>query len=131
MEVSDPTAGPATPEMSSAPSGRADIEALRIHAATLQAQADAAVRAYDRTNWIKLAAIFLPVPCFVALYRLRLEPWGYYVAGGALALIAATMVMLDRTAVARRDAAVRAAEVAQAACDAASPGSWGRSDPGA
>lgn len=96
-----------------------DLETLNREAATSQAEAEVAIRSYDRGSSIRLALVFFPVPFVVLLVRLHLEAWGYYVAGGLLVASAALLFVLDRAAAARRDHAVRAAERARNACDQA------------
>ena len=96
-----------------------DLETLHHEAAALKAEADAAIRTYDRETWIRLALVFFPVPFIVVLFRLQLEAWGYYVAGGALLGSAALLVALDGRAATKRDRAVRAAERARQAYDQA------------
>jgi hypothetical protein len=92
-----------------------DIVALRDRAAALRAAAEASSRRYERTAWIKFAAVFVPVPFAVLLLRTRLEAWGYYLAGGLFLAVAVAVMALDWIAVARRDAATAAAEQAQQA----------------
>ncbi|MBX9947445.1 MAG: hypothetical protein K2Y40_25455 [Reyranella sp.] len=99
------------------PSG--DLESLRRHAAALRAEADAVSRAYDRETWIRLALVFFPIPFVIVLLRLRLEAWGYYLAGALFVAVAAVLYVVDGKAAARRDRAVGAAEAAQEAYDAA------------
>ena len=84
-----------------------------------KAEADAAVRTYDRQTWIRLALVFFPVPFIVVLVRLHIEAWGYYAAGALLFGSAALLVTLDGAAAARRDRAVRAADLARQAYDQA------------
>jgi len=38
-----------------------DLETLRRHASDLRRKADAATQTYDRTAWIRFAAIFVPI----------------------------------------------------------------------
>ena len=95
-----------------------DLETLHREAAESQAEAEAAIRSYERGSSIRLALVFFPVPFIVLLVRLHLEAWGYYVAGGSLVALAALLFALDRAA-ARRDRAIRAAERARKACDQA------------
>lgn len=92
-----------------------DIAALRDRAAALRAAAEASSRRYERTAWIKFAAVFVPVPFAVLLLRTRLEAWGYYLAGGLFIAVAVAVMGLDWIAVARRDAAARAAALAEQA----------------
>jgi len=96
-----------------------DLETLHRAAAESQAEAEAAIRSYERGSSIRLALVFFPVPFIVLLVRLHLEAWGYYVAGGSLVASAALLFALDRAAAARRDRAIRAAERARKACDQA------------
>lgn len=86
------------------------VEALRSRAAALEQRAQVTTRAYNRGTWIRFALVFIPVPLAVVLFRLHLEPWGYYVAGPAFFVSAAVLFMLDSAASTRRDEAVRAAE---------------------
>jgi hypothetical protein len=99
-----------------------DLETLHHKAAGLKAEADAAVRTYDRETWIRFVLVFFPVPFIVVLIRLQLEAWGYYVAGGLLLGSAALLFALDSAAAAKRDRAIHAAERAQQAYDQARDG---------
>ena len=96
-----------------------DLESLVRGAADLTRRAREAAQAYERTAWIKYAAIFIPIPFVVLLLRLHLEAWGYYVAGGLFIAVALVMYAWDLAALARRDEAIRAAERAQSACESA------------
>ncbi len=96
-----------------------DLETLRQDAAVLQAEADAAVRTYDRETWIRLVLVFFPVPFIVVLLRLEIEAWGYYAAGAFLILSAGLLVRLDGRAAAKRDRAVGTAAHARQAYDKA------------
>lgn len=86
------------------------VEALRSRSAALEQRARAITRAYNRGTWIRFAFVFIPVPLAVVLFRLHLEPWGYYVAGPAFFVSAAVLFMLDSAACRKRDAAIREAE---------------------
>lgn len=96
-----------------------DLEVLRHEASARKADADAAIRTYDRETWVRLTLVFFPVPFVVVLLRLHMPAWGYYIAGAVLVVSAAMLVALDGRAAARRDLAVRAAERAQNAYDKA------------
>lgn len=97
----------------------ADREALRRRADDLQASAEALGRAYDRTVWIKYWLYFAPVPFFVCLFRLQMEAWHYYLAGGLFVGMAVMILAFDARGLSRCDAARRAAEEARQNCDAA------------
>jgi hypothetical protein len=90
-----------------------DLQALQRHVLDSKRKADAATQTYDRTAWIRYAAIWVPVPFVVLLLRLHLEAWGYYVAGAVFIVVAAVMYAMDLAAVAKRDKAIQAAERAQ------------------
>ncbi|MBI3199300.1 MAG: hypothetical protein HYZ40_17685 [Rhodospirillales bacterium] len=94
-----------------------DLETLRHEASTLKAIAAAASRTYDRETWVRFTLVFFPVPFVVVLLRLRIETWGYYVAGALFILSAMALYRLDGVAAARRDRAVQAADEAQKAYD--------------
>lgn len=96
-----------------------DLEALHRHAADLKRKADEATRTYDRTAWIRYAAIFIPVPFAVLLLRLHMPAWGYYVAGALFIAVAGMMYALDLAAVAKRDKTIQAAQRAQEAYEEA------------
>src|SRR5437764_6735590 len=95
-------------------------EALRHRALALRAEADGLTLAYRRATWIRFSLVFFPVPFIVGLLRLELEPWHYFVAGGAYIVFSALLYVIDSRASARCDAADRAAQAAQAAADTAS-----------
>ena len=92
-----------------------DAEALRRRATELEAEADAAVRHYDRTTWIRFTLTFLPVPLIVVILRLQVDAWAYYIYGAAIVILVLSMYLLDGAARDRRDAAIRAAEQARLA----------------
>ncbi len=96
-----------------------DLETLHREAAVSKAEADAAVRTYNRETWVRFALVFFPVPFVVLLLRLYMEAWHYYIAGAFLIASAALLVALDGAAAAKRDRAVDAAERAQQAWDQA------------
>lgn len=87
----------------------ADPETLRRLASDLARDADEAMRAYERTAWIRYAVIFVPVPFVVLIFRLHMQAWHYYLAGGAFLAIAVAMYVLDVVAVEKRDRAIGAA----------------------
>lgn len=90
-------------------------DTLRRRAVELEAAADAAIRRYDRTTWIRFTAVFFPVPLVLVALRLRVDAWAYYVAGALIVLAAAAMYWLDGIARARRDDAIRLADAARKA----------------
>ncbi|HVE48867.1 MAG TPA: hypothetical protein VNG69_04515 [Casimicrobiaceae bacterium] len=90
-----------------------DLEVLQRRASALKRKAEAATQVYDRSAWVRYAAIWVPIPFIVLLLRLHLEAWGYYVAGALFIAIAAVIYALDFAAVAKRDQAIEAAERAQ------------------
>jgi len=92
-----------------------DTEALRRKAVTLQAEAKALTQAYRRATWVRFTLVFFPVPFVVLLMRLQLEPWHYFVAGGAYLLFSALLYVWDGRESDRCDAAVRAAKDAETA----------------
>ena len=95
-----------------------DLAALTRLASDLKRKADAATRSYDRTAWIRYAAIFVPIPFGVLLLRFHLGAWGYYLAGALFIVVALAVYVTDIVAVERRDRTVQAAQRAQAACAA-------------
>jgi hypothetical protein len=96
-----------------------DLAALQCHAAQSKAAADKAARTYDRDTWIRFTLVFFPAPFVLVLLRLQIEAWGYYIAGAFFLASASGLYMLDGAAAARRDRAVKAADEAQKAYDAA------------
>ena len=91
------------------------MEARLTDVAELEARADAAVRHYDRTTWIRFTITFLPVPLIVVILRLQVDAWAYYIYGAAIVVLGLSMYVLDGAARDRRDAAIRAAEQARLA----------------
>lgn len=81
--------------------------------AQLEAAAEAAIRHYNRTTWIRFTITFFPVPLIVLILRLRVDAWVYYLYGAAVVLLSLAMFILDGAARDRRDAAIRAAEDAR------------------
>jgi hypothetical protein len=96
-----------------------DLETLQRHVSELRRKADAATQTYERTAWIRYAAIFIPIPFVVLPLRLHLEAWGYYVAGALFIAVAVVMYAMDLAALAKRDKTIEAAQRAQEACEAA------------
>ncbi len=103
---------------SEAPPGQ-DLPGLQRRASDLQHRSDDATRTYDRTAWIRYAALWVPIPFVVLLLRLHLEAWGYYLLGALFLAAAALIYAVDLAAVAKRDEAIRDAERAQEEYDAA------------
>jgi hypothetical protein len=95
-----------------------DIDTLHRRASTLRAEADALTVAYRRGTWIRFALVFFPVPFVVVLLRLQLEPWHYFVAGGAYIGFSALLYVVDSRASDRCGAAERAAAEAEKAAAA-------------
>ena len=91
----------------------ADLQALQRNALDLKRKADAATQTYDRTAWIRYAAIWVPIPFVVLLLRLHLEAWHYYIAGALFIAVGAMIYAMDLAAVAKRDKAIQMAEHAQ------------------
>ncbi len=85
------------------------------HVVELQARADAAIRRYNRTTWIRFTITFLPVPLIVVILRLQVDAWVYYLYGAAIVALTLSMYLLDGAARDRRDAAIHAAEQARLA----------------
>ena len=96
-----------------------DLETLQHRASALEAKAEAAALDFDRTTWIRLVLLFFPVPFVVVLFRLHLDPWGYYVAGALIVTFAVMLVAIDKMAMRNRDAALKAAEHARKAYEEA------------
>jgi hypothetical protein len=90
-----------------------DTEALQRRAATLRAEADALTGAYRRSTWIRFTAVFFPVPFVVVLLRLEIEPWHYFLFGGAYIGFSALLYAWDTRSSDRCDAAERAAQAAE------------------
>lgn len=54
--------------------------------------------------------VFFPVPFTVLLFRLQLENWHYYLAGGAYIVFSMALYTYDGSKADKCDAAVHAAE---------------------
>jgi hypothetical protein len=92
-----------------------DLETLRRRASALETKAEVAALYFDRTTWIRLVLLFFPVPFVVVLFRLHLDPWGYYTAGALIITFGMVLVAMDKAAMRKRDAALKAAEHARKA----------------
>src|SRR5688572_33080455 len=92
-----------------------ELETLNRRVSDLARKADAATRTYDRTAWIRYAAIFVPIPFVVLLFRLQMQAWHYYVAGALFLAVMFVMYAMDLAAVAKRDKAIQAAQRAHEA----------------
>ncbi len=90
-------------------------DTLQRRALELTADAEAAIRHYDRTTWIRFTITFFPVPLIVVILRLQVDAWVYYLYGAVIVGLTLSMYLLDSAARDRRDAAIRAAEEARAA----------------
>jgi hypothetical protein len=96
-----------------------NLETLRRRVSDLAGKADAAAQSYDRTFWIRYAAIFFPIPFVVVLFRVHMQAWHYYIAGALFLAAMIVMYAMDLVAVEKREAAVQAAQRAREAYDAA------------
>jgi len=96
-----------------------DLEMLQRNVLDLAGKADAATRIYDRTAWIRYAAIFVPIPFLVVLFRLQLLAWHYYVVGALFLVVAVAIYVMDLVAAAKRNEAIEAVQRAQEKCEAA------------
>ncbi len=96
-----------------------DLETLQRRVSDLARKADAATQTYDRTAWIRYAAIFVPIPFVVLIFRLHMQAWHYYVAGALFLAVAVVLYAMDLAAVAKRDKAIQAVRRAQEACEVA------------
>src|SRR5436305_13460977 len=94
-------------------------EALRHRALALRAEADGLTLAYRRATWIRFSLVFFPVPFVVVLLRLELEPWHYFVAGGAYIVSSALLYVWDSRASTRCDEAAAEATEAERAFEQA------------
>jgi hypothetical protein len=92
--------------------------ALQREAFRLESEAASLGARYARTSWLRFAGVFIPVPFAVALLRLELAAWHYYVAGAAYVVLAFGLYALDTRLSERRDRAVAAAERARLALSA-------------
>ena len=52
---------------------------------------DAPMRVRDRIAWFCYGAIFLAIPFVVLVFRLHMQAWHYYLAGGLFLLGAAIL----------------------------------------
>ena len=94
--------------MSAAPADH--VETLQRQAAALSAKAKALTLAYERSTWFRFTMVFFPVPFIVLLFRLELENWHYYLAGGAYNVFSMALYSYDSAKAAKCDEAVHAAE---------------------
>jgi hypothetical protein len=100
--------------------GPADrIDTLQRQAAALSARAKALTLAYERSTWFRFTMVFFPVPFTVLLFRLELENWHYYLAGGAYIVFSMALYTYDSAKAAKCDDAVHAAEDAEKAVEEA------------
>ena len=83
--------------------GSDDPEVLRQQAATLQARAEAAALAYQRSTWIRFVGVFFPIPLVVVLLRLEVDAWAYYVWGALILGIGGVLYVVDTAASGRVD----------------------------
>ncbi|HVE48337.1 MAG TPA: hypothetical protein VNG69_01825 [Casimicrobiaceae bacterium] len=90
-----------------------DLQALQRNALDLKRKADAATHSYDRTAWIRYAAMWVPIPFVVLLFRRHMEAWHYYIAGALFIVVGAVIYAMELAAVAKRDKAIQMAEHAQ------------------
>lgn len=95
------------------------MEALRARLPGLVLQAAAATQAYDRMAWARYMVIFIPIPFVVVMFRLYMQAWHYYLAGGLFLAIAIGVYAIDLAAANRRDEAARAVDRAQEALERA------------
>jgi hypothetical protein len=86
-----------------------DVEALRLKASALRAEADALTGAYRRATWWRFTLVFFPVPFVLVLLRLEIESWTYYIFGGAYLGFSALLYIWDSRASDKCDEADRAA----------------------
>ena len=98
-----------------------DPEALGRRMSDLAGRATAATQAYDRLAWLGYITIFVPIPFAVLVFRLHMEAWHYYVAGGLFVVVALVVYSLDSAAANRRDEPARAVERAQHTGEPVSP----------
>jgi len=91
-----------------------DLQVLQRNALELQRKAEVATQAYERTAWMRYTAIWIPIPFVVLLFRLHMDTWHYYLAGGMFIAVGAAIYAMDFAAVAKRDKAIEMAERAQA-----------------
>ena|SRR5688572_15873152 len=92
-----------------------ELETLNRRVSDLARKADAATRTYERTAWIRYAAIFVPIPFVVLIFRLHMQAWHYYVAGALFLAVMIVLYAMDLAAVAKRDEAIQALRRAQEA----------------
>ena len=90
-----------------------NLDTLQQRAATLGARADALRAAYDRSTWYRFALVFFPVPFAVLLFRLQLDYWHYYLAGGGYIVFSMALYSYDTRASSRCNAARAEAEKAR------------------
>ena len=81
----------------------------------LEHRAAVLTEAYRRHTWYRFVLVFFPVPFMVLLFRLQLEYWHYYLAGGAYMLFSLALFKYDNIASDKVDAAVKAADEARSA----------------
>ena len=103
------------PVSGSADLDQADIADLQRQADTLSQKAEALSRSFDRATWVRFFFLFFPIPFAVLLFRLHLDAWHYYLAGGLGIGFACLLGAFDRAAMRKRDRAIEAAAEAQGA----------------
>lgn len=92
-----------------------DLDALQRHVSDSARKAEAATQSYERTAWIAYAAIFVPIPLVLLLFRLHMQAWHLYVAGALFVAVMFVVYAMDAAAVAKRDMAIQAAQRAHEA----------------
>lgn len=90
-----------------------DPQALQRHALDLKRKADAATQAYERTAWIRYAAIWVPIPFGVLAFQAPLGSLAPLHRWRALHRCRRGNLRVDLAAVAKRDKAIQMAERAQ------------------
>ena len=96
-----------------------DLPGLHREAISLETQAAALTRAYQRATWVRFVAVFFPIPFVVVLLRLELEAWTYYLWGALIVLSGGTLYVVDTAASTRVDRMVEAAVKARQAYEEA------------
>jgi hypothetical protein len=73
-------------------------------AAAASAAREAKAEMYDGLAWTAYAGMFLAIPFAVMAFRLHMQAWHYYLAGGLFLGCAALFFAVDFAATALRDA---------------------------
>src|SRR3954453_5380395 len=75
-----------------------DLLGLQQRAIALETHAEAQTQAYQRATWIRFVGVFFPIPFILALLRLEMAAWPFYVWGALNFLPGAVLYVIDTAA---------------------------------